>query len=197
VRTLLDTALTGTEIQIWIEVRLCELGSDHAAKVAGNVEYVGLGALVPALGRLFRTSPRPSGGVAVVVLQHAALAFAALDRACATEVLRRRRDELVAQALVVSLSVVMIQEILNRGPKVSLAEYHHLVQTFGFYGEDKSFGKGIQVWALRRQLHKLHAALSEQLLEAVGEQRIAIQDQVALVPQEAVHLVDEVSADCG
>jgi len=46
VKTLRGTAPTGAEIQIWIEVRLCELGSDHSARMAGNGEYPGLGALV-------------------------------------------------------------------------------------------------------------------------------------------------------
>ena len=75
-RTLLETAQTGTEIQIWIEVRLCELGSDHAARLAGNCENDRLGALVPAISYPLRTSKRGSGGVPVIVLQDAALEFA-------------------------------------------------------------------------------------------------------------------------
>ena len=46
-KTLRDTAQTGTVIQNWIEVRRCDIDSDHAARVAGNGEYDGFCELLP------------------------------------------------------------------------------------------------------------------------------------------------------
>jgi len=68
VRTLLEMAQPGTAIQIWIEGRLCDIGSDHETRVASNAEYDGLGALVPEKGYQFRTTPTGSGSFAVVAL---------------------------------------------------------------------------------------------------------------------------------
>ena len=66
-RTVLESAFTGSEIQIRIEVRRCDIGSDHATRVAGNAKYERAGTLVPENGYQFRTTPTRSGSVAVVV----------------------------------------------------------------------------------------------------------------------------------
>jgi hypothetical protein len=144
-KTLLEMAQTGTEIQVWIEVRLGNISDDGTKRTHLVVGYPRTRALAPTIGSHVRTSLGRSGGVSVVVLQHTALAFAALNWACSNEVFRCRRDQLVVQALMVSFCVIVVREILNGGTQVFLAEDHHPIQTFGFYREDKSFCKGIQV----------------------------------------------------
>ena len=89
-RTVLEIACTGTEIQDWIAVRRCDFGSNHATRVPGNAENVGLDALVPSIGSLVRTSTRRSDSVAVVVLQHTTLAFTAPNRAFIFELIHCR-----------------------------------------------------------------------------------------------------------
>ena len=54
-----------------------------------------------------------SGRGAVVVVQHAAQTLAPLDLTWVIEVVRFWADELVRQALMVALSVIMGDEILN------------------------------------------------------------------------------------
>ena len=146
---LLEIACTGTEIRNWIEVQRYDIDSDHATRVPGNAKYDGADVLLPALGYQLRTTPTGSGGVAVVVLQHSALAFTAPNRTFIFELIHCRRDELVVQALMVPLGVIVKHVVLDSSAKVSLAEDDHPVQTLGFYGQNKSFGEGIQVGALR------------------------------------------------
>lgn len=120
--TLLENAQTGTEIQIWIDVRLPSSSDEGERWTLLVLGYPNARALVPMIGYQFRTSQRLSGSVAVVVLQHPALAFAAPDRAFIFEFFRRWLDELVVQALVVPFGVIVFHEILDGSAKVSLAE---------------------------------------------------------------------------
>ena len=97
-RTVLEIACTGTEIQNRIEIRQRDIGSDQARRVAGCVENDELGVPISAGNYESRTSKRGSGSVAVVVLQHAALAFSAPNRAFVFELFFGcRHDEFVVQ----------------------------------------------------------------------------------------------------
>jgi hypothetical protein len=54
-----------------------------------------------------------SGSGAIVVVQHAAQTLAPLDLACVIEVARLWADELVRQALMIALGMIMGDEVLN------------------------------------------------------------------------------------
>ena len=62
------------------------------------------------------------GSGAIVVVQQAAPALAPLDLTCVIEVVRFWADELVRQALMVALSVIVGDEILNGCPQRLFAE---------------------------------------------------------------------------
>ena len=106
-KTLREMAQTGTEIQIWIDVRLPYSSDEGERRTLLVVGYQGPRTLVPAIGCQFRTSQRRSGSVAAVVLQHATLAFTAPDRAFIFELFCGRREKLVVQALGVPLAVIV------------------------------------------------------------------------------------------
>jgi hypothetical protein len=69
-----------------------------------------------------------SGRGAIVVVQHAAQALAPLDLACIVEVARLWADELVRQALMIALGVIMGNEIVKGCAQRLLTEEDHALQ---------------------------------------------------------------------
>ena len=69
-----------------------------------------------------------SGRGAIVVVQQAAQALAPLDLACVVQMAHLWTDELVRQALMISLSMIMGDEILHGAPQRLLAEEDEAVQ---------------------------------------------------------------------
>src|SRR5262249_41584745 len=63
-----------------------------------------------------------SGSGTVIVVQHAAQALPALELSRASEVAGFWTDELVSQSLMIALSVIMSNEVLNGFPQRLLAE---------------------------------------------------------------------------
>jgi hypothetical protein len=96
-----------------------------------------------------------------------------------------RLDGLVVQFLVVPLPVVVLDVIADEESQVVLSKHDHAPEALPLDRSDKPLGVGIQIWAPRRQLDRRHAAVLEDLVERSGEQRIAVVNQVARVPQEA------------
>jgi hypothetical protein len=68
-----------------------------------------------------------SGSGAVVVVQHAAQALAALDLTCVAEMARLWADELVRQALMIALAVIVGDEVLNGCTQRLLPEEDHAI----------------------------------------------------------------------
>ena len=90
-----------------------------------------------------------SGSGPVVVVQHATQALPALDLSCVTEVARFWADELVPQALMIALAVIMSDEVLNGGPQRLLAEEDHAIQARLLDATHKSLRVGVQIWRSR------------------------------------------------
>jgi hypothetical protein len=86
------------------------------------------------------------------------------------------------------------QELSNGIPKLRLAEEHHPIKAFGFYGSDESFCERIEIRASRRQLDALDAFSCQGVAEGLGVLRISVHDQVGLVPQESVFGISEVAS---
>ena len=68
------------------------------------------------------TRPKSLGGVAVIELQHAAEPLTAAYRACADHRCLGR-DELVGQALVRALLMIMLDERSDGSPEVVIRKY--------------------------------------------------------------------------
>jgi hypothetical protein len=91
------------------------------------------------------TTPARSGRVAVVVVQHAAQATPPPDSASRPKVARFRADDLVREALMIPLGVIVLHEVLNGRPQGRLAEEDHPVQAGLLDASDKSFRVRIQI----------------------------------------------------
>jgi hypothetical protein len=91
-----------------------------------------------------------------------------------------------------SFPEIMGNVILDHVSEVLLSEQDHLVQAFGFDGQDEPFGVRAQI---RRHLRKLQAANTrsmERLVELLGVERIAVVNQDSLSLEEAVLGVGEI-----
>ena len=62
---------------------------------------------------------------------------------------------MIGQSLMVAFEMVMLDELAYGPSKMLLAQQHELVQTFGFDREDESFGVGVEIGTVRRELETL------------------------------------------
>jgi len=130
--------------------------------------------------------------LAVVDLQQAAEAFAALDRAVARRGRVRLHRPAVLQALVRTLKVMVLDILLEDVADLTLAEEDDLVQALSLRCPYPRLAEGIQVRTTAGHLEAPHAGHPERLLELLGEQRVAVVDQDSLALEEAVLGVGEV-----
>ncbi len=98
---------------------------------------------------------------------------------------------------MVALPVVVLDVLLDRIPKVPLAQWNHLVEALRFDREYESFGVGIQIRTSRRQSQGLYAATAQDAAEALGEQRVAVENEVTFAEQETVEATFLIYASLG
>src|SRR4030095_7821412 len=118
--------------------------------------------------------------VAVVELEQAAEPLTTLQPACSDHRCLWR-DELVAQTLVRSFFMIMVDKFSHGRP-----EMPYSVQTLRLDGLDKPFGKRIQIGTPRRKDHGCYPTVLQQASKGGGVQRISIEDDVLNAVQEAV-----------
>ena len=80
----------------------------------------------------------------MIELQQSAKPLAANDFTSHIIVRDVSLDELVVDPLVRALGVIMNHELFDRFAQMPLTENDHLLQTFGFYCKNESFGEGVQ-----------------------------------------------------
>jgi len=102
--------------------------------------------------------------------------------------------ELVAQALMGPLLVVVVDELPQSLPEMGLAERDDLVEALRLDGEDEALGEGIEVGAVRGKTEDSAAALGQHLPEGLGVERIPVHDEVAGAEEEAIEGIGEVAS---
>jgi hypothetical protein len=108
---------------------------------------------------------------------------------------RRTCDESIAEALVVSLEKEMLDILRDDISEVPLAERHDSVETLDSNRTDKPFSVGIQIRATRRELDALHASGFQNLGKPLGEQRIAVMNQIADTAEKPIDRVSEMASN--
>ena len=96
---------------------------------------------------------------------------------------------------MVALEVVVLDVFGDGQAKMPLPEQHDLVKALGLDRQDEPLGVGVQIRAVGRQLEALHASPAKKFPELIGEQRIAIVDEIACTPEETIDVVGEVAGD--
>src|SRR5689334_725346 len=91
--------------------------------------------------------------------------------------------------------MVVLDELRDRDLEMALTEWNKLVEALRFDGEHEAFRDCVQVGASCWELEPLDAGSAEDCAERVGEQRVAVMDQVALAAQEAIDVVGQVASD--
>src|SRR5579862_9002894 len=97
----------------------------------------------PVISR--KWSARTLSGAPVIVVEQAAEAASALDRSAPVGETRIRKDEQIANALMISLTVIMCDESPNRRAKRVFSEQNHPFQTRLLYRANEAFGVAVQV----------------------------------------------------
>jgi hypothetical protein len=132
---------------------------------------------------------------AVVVPQHATKPFTANDLAGRLSDAIVRLDDLVVQRLMVSLRVIMLQELVNCVAKHVLAEEDQSRKAFVLDTLHESFNVRIQIGRPWRKFYSLDAFTFEYLAEHLGELRVAIDQDVSFAEKEAIFHVGQVPGD--
>src|SRR5215208_5579770 len=96
---------------------------------------------------------------------------------------------------MISFPMVMQTELLDALSKRGLTEQDHALQAPFLDTAHEPLRVGVQIRRLWRQLHRFHASLSQHSQELVGEERIAIMNQVALTLQDPVYRIRQIPAD--
>jgi len=101
--------------------------------------------------------------------------------------------ELVAQALMGPLLMVVVDELPQGLPEMGFAEGDDLVEAFGLDGEDKALSESVEVGAMRGKTKDSAAALGQHLPEGLSVEWIPVHDEIAGAEEEAVEGVGEVT----
>ena len=104
-------------------------------------------------------------------------------------------QESVSYSLVVSLGVVVPDEIPHGVPEMTVAHGNELRETFSLHGAHKSLGIRVEVRAPCRKANELHAGRGECRPHVGGEDWVAIKDEVCRPEQKAVDLVQQSTQD--
>ena len=72
-----------------------------------------------------------------------------------------RVDDLVVEALMVALQMVMCDVVSNNGAKMVLSQQNHLIEALILDRTNKAFRVRIQIGTLGRQLYGLHSTCSK------------------------------------
>ena len=107
---------------------------------------------------------------------------------------RPRVDQGAIEALVVPLSVVVLDVLSNRVAEVPFAQDHHATEALVLDRAHEALGVGVEVRASARQGHDLDSAVPKKFLEGCGEERIPVEDQVGLALEEAVKSLSRLRA---
>jgi hypothetical protein len=102
----------------------------------------------------------------------------------------RACDQPVLQPLMVSLAVVVRQELRDRSPQMALAQRHQSIEAFTLDRQDEPLGERVEVRASSGQSHHLHPASLERISKVGCVERIPVEQKVALPHQEAVFSIE-------
>ncbi len=89
-------------------------------------------------------------------------------------------NQLIAQALMGALKVIVLHILVYRPTQMPLTYKYHSAKALGLDRQDEAFCVRIQIRTCQRQPHRFHASALQDLTELRCEQRFAIVDQMGL-----------------
>jgi len=133
-----------------------------------------------------------SGHLSIIVVEHSAKSLTPHDRSGLANLSGLWNDQSVAEPLVISFTMIMGHELVNRLSQRAFSEQDHPLQAGLFDTAHKSLGVGIQIRRSRRQFHRLYTCLCKHVQEFVREQWIAIMDEVSLPSHHAIDRIGQI-----
>ena len=94
---------------------------------------------------------------------------------------------------MVSLVMVVFDELVDELAYMSLAKRDHATETLLFDRADEPLGIGVEIGTLRWQPNRLDTATRQDLAEDTRVQGIAVVDQMGRGPQTALHRVGQIA----
>ena len=131
----------------------------------------------------------------MVVLEEAAEPLAADDFAAGLADRVIRLDDLVFEPLVISLGVIVADELADGVTEHLLTEEDHPVQTLFLDRPYPALGEGIQVGTSGRQTDWLDTGGFQDGPKLLGEFGVPVHEQVGFAFQESILAVGEVAGD--
>jgi hypothetical protein len=122
---------------------------------------------------------RVSCRLAVVELQQIAESAVAPDRpgAGGVGVVLRREEDDVVLALVRTLVMVVLDEVVDGALEGRFAEQDQVIETFLLYAPDEPFGEGVEVGTPRRQAQQFHARRCDDVAKRRRKLSVAVREQ--------------------
>lgn len=96
---------------------------------------------------------------------------------------------------MMTLGIVVLDELPNDQPKVSLAEGDDVIETLALNGADEALGKRIQIRALGWEFEWLDASVAEDGGEPYREEGVAIMNEETVFSQEATERISQVAGN--
>ena len=95
-------------------------------------------------------------------------------------------QKLVVEPLVISLTLIMLDVLVNDEPQMPLAERDDTMEALLFDRPDEPLGIGVEIRALRRQPDRPHIATCQDLAKDPRVERIAVMNQLTRGSQEGI-----------
>ena len=136
-----------------------------------------------------------SGRASVVVLEQTTKSFTAFDFASNRTSITVRLNQLIAESLMIPLTVVMLDVFTNGLLERSPSEEDHTIKALGLETAKPSLHISVQVGTLRWQQDDFGIAVLIEKFAYGDEARVSIDDQMTGVFQESVFAIGEIAAD--
>jgi len=104
---------------------------------------------------------------------------------------RRQRKQAVADALVISFQLIVLDVLGNELSEVPLTERNDAGETLTADGSDEALSESVEVGAPGRQTHAADAAAEQQFRELSSKHRITVMNQETRVLEEAVDGIEQ------
>jgi hypothetical protein len=133
--------------------------------------------------------------LAEVEIERSAEPLAFADTGDWDSLLGRFSEQFVPEALMVSFEVVVLDILADDSPKVVLAKRHDPPEALGFDRTHEALGEGVEIGTSDWKPHGADVSSFEDCAKRLGEEWIAIHDEVARVAQEAIDIVSKIASN--
>src|SRR5713101_1567926 len=132
--------------------------------------------------------------VAIVVAQQPTQALSTPDLAALAPKAWFGCNELVIEALMIALRMIVGQVLVDRIIQGTFTQYHHLTQGLLLDGAYKPFTVGIQIRRPGGQDERFHTAALQQPIKRLREFGVPIVDEISFPEEEPVERIGQLSS---